>query len=74
MMQEFSWQVRERMREREVGEGRWREKGRERGPEKVFFNPITALEAMRVLGGKATPLFYRKTQFEINIHGFKIIH
>ena len=81
MMQEFSWQVRERMREREVGDGRWREKGRERGPEKereaqrkFFFNPITTLEAMRVLGGKATPLFYRKTQFEINIHGFKIIH
>ena len=30
MMQGFSWQVRERMRERGAGEGRWREKGRKR--------------------------------------------
>ena len=54
-----------------------RERKKEREPERPrerFFNPITTLEAMRVLGEKATPLFYRITQFEINTHGLKIIH
>ena len=53
MMQEFSWQVRERMREREVGEGRWREKGRERGPEKVFFQSYHHLGSYESSGWKS---------------------
>ena len=60
-------------RGREMERERKKERESQRGPER-FFNPITTLEAMRVLGEKATPLFYRITQFEINIYGFKIIH
>lgn len=77
-MQDFGWEVREKMREREGGG--WRKGDREGKEERAntwrgLFSILSPpWKPCLCWMKKTSPLFYRITQFEINIHGFEIIH